>query len=50
MLASHDRLRVCVDIPESEAAFVDANNANADSGDPVTIRRPRCEIKLFKRG
>ncbi len=39
-LASMDKLKVCVDLPEAEAAFVDAGYADANAGDPLTIRSP----------
>ena len=48
MLASIDRLRVCVDIPESEAAFVDAGYADAGAGDPVTIRSPTLRDQVIE--
>ena len=48
MLASIDRLRVCVDVPESEAAFVDAGYADANSGDLVSIRSPSLREQVIE--
>lgn len=48
VLASMDRLRVCVDIPESEAAFVDAGYTDANAGDPVTIRSPTLRDQVIE--
>lgn len=39
-VANVSKVRVFVNVPESEAVWVDAGYGNADSGDPVTILSP----------
>jgi len=39
-VANVSKVRVFVNVPESEAAWVDAGFGNADAGDPVTILSP----------
>jgi RND family efflux transporter MFP subunit len=39
-IANVSKVRVFVNVPESEAAWVDAGFENADAGDPVTIHTP----------